>query len=106
MTEDTPSPPSPDTPPIHIEPDSLDVAFDVMLLDLSSIAPRNFTNEWGASNTEEALAVFSVNDARIMTVLSAQLEVCYRSLHPHRPNLLVVIHRTEVGRRTCYARSG
>ena len=107
MTKDTPSSPSPDTPPIRsIERDSLDVAFDLMLLDLSSIAPSNFTNEWGASDTEEALAVFSGDDARIMTLLLAQPEVCYCSLHPHRPKLLVAIHRTEVGRHTYYARSG
>jgi hypothetical protein len=65
MTKDTPSPPSPGTPPIlGIESDSLDVAFDMMLLDPSSVAPNDFSNDWGAADTEEALAVFSF-DARL-----------------------------------------
>ncbi len=87
-------------------PDSLHVAFDMMILDPSSIAPDNFSDEWGASNTEEALALSGVDDARlkycivaalalgwgVLTMHQAQLKAYFCLLHPHWPNMVVVFH--------------
>jgi hypothetical protein len=103
MTKDSPLPPLPDTPSNYgIQPkNSLDVAFDAMLLDPSSVSLNDFSNEWGATNTEEeALMLSSVDDARlkncivaasvlvwgIPTMHLAWLEVCYCLLHPRQPN--------------------
>ena len=85
-----------------------------MFLDASDVAGGDFDNNWGIANTEEALTLLFVNDARLKacivaasafvwgvpTMCPAQLEACYRLLHPHHPNSLVVVHRTGGGRLT------
>ena len=82
-----------------------------MFLDASDVAGGDFDNNWGIANTEEALTLLFVNDARLKacivaasafvwgvpTMCPAQLEACYRLLHPHHPNSLVVVHRTGGG---------
>jgi hypothetical protein len=84
---------------------SLDDAFDVMLLDPHDVSPEDFSDEWVAANTEEALALSSIDDARLKECIvtasalvwgipmmrPTQLEACYCLLHPHGPNALVVV---------------
>ncbi len=93
---------------------SLDDAFEAMLFDPPDVSPDNFSNEWGATDTEEALASSSVNDTRlkhcnvagsasvvgIPVMCPAQLEACYCLLHPHHPNALVMVHGRGGGRHT------
>jgi hypothetical protein len=83
-----------------------------MFLDASDVAGGDFNDDWGVTDTEEALALSFVNDARLKacivatlasvwgvpTMRPSQLEACYRLLHPHRPNSLVVVHRTGGGK--------
>jgi len=85
-----------------------------MFLDASDVAGGDFNDDWGVTDTEEALALSFVNDARLKacivatlasvwgvpTMRPSQLEACYRLLHPHRPNSLVVVHRRGGGRLT------
>jgi hypothetical protein len=117
MSRNHPSPRSPNAPSSGV-PDSrrLDSAFEAMFLDASDIAGGDFDDDWGDANTEQVLALLFVDDARlkaciiatsvsewgIPTMRPAQLEACYRLLHPHRPNSLVVAHRTGGGRLTSY----
>ena len=105
--------PHPMPPPLHaIQPDVLNFAFDAMFLDTSFVPPDNFSDEWGFADTEEALALSSVDDARlngcivaasalvwgVPVMRPAQLKACYRLLRPHLQNLQVVVHRTEGGK--------
>ena len=87
-----------------------------MLLDPSHIVDDDFPDDWGINDTEEALAVSGVDDSRLKdcivdasasvwgvpTMRPAQLEACFRLLHPHRPNSLIVVHHTGGGRLTSY----
>ena len=87
-----------------------------MLLDPSHIVDDDFPDDWGINDTEEALAVSGVDDSRLKdcivdasasvwgvpTMRPAQLEACICLLHPHRPNSLIVVHRTGGGRLTSY----
>jgi hypothetical protein len=117
MSQDGPSPPLPDAPPVRaVQPNLLDVAFDAMFLDTSSVPPDNFSDEWGSTDTEEAVTLSSVDDARLKDCIvvgasasvwgvpvmcPSQLEAFYRLPHPpHLPNSLVVVHRTGGGGRT------
>ena len=86
----------------------LDYAFKVMFLDVSDIAGGDFDDNWGVADTEEALTLSFVHDARLKdcivtasasvwgvpTMCTAQLVACYHLRHPHRLNSLVVVHRT------------
>ena len=113
MSQDRPQSPSPDAPPPHnIQPDLLHLSLDAMYVDPSSVPPNNFSDEWGSVDTEEALALSSVDNARlkdciiaasalvwgVLLMHPAQLKTCYRLLHHHLPNLLVVVHRTGRGK--------
>ncbi len=108
MTEDTPLPPLQGSHSVcNIIPNSLNDTFDAMLLYPSLVSSIDFNNEWGATNTEQALMLSGGNDARLKdwivaasalvwgasTMHPAQLEACFCLLHPHRPNSLVVIHQ-------------
>jgi hypothetical protein len=63
MTENTPLPPLPNTPSIHgATPKSLNLACCLMLLDPSSIAAKEFNNEWGSADTEDAIALSSLKN--------------------------------------------
>jgi hypothetical protein len=82
-----------------------------MLLNPSHVVDDDFPNDWGINDTEEALAVSGGNNPRLKdcivdasasvwgvpTMRPAQLEACFRLLHPHRPNSLIVVHRTGGG---------
>ncbi len=107
MPKDTPLPPSLDAPSTaNIVTGSLDDTFDAMLLDPPIVSTKDFRNEWGAADTEEALALSSINDARLKHCTVAalaliwgipmmrptQLEACNCLLHPNCPNALVVVH--------------
>ena len=113
MTTNPPPPRSPDAPPDDdIIADDLDGAFDAMFLHPPIVSPDNFDDDWGNAVTEQALALSSVNDARLKRCIDAasasvwgvpamrpaQLEACYRLLHPYCPNSLLVIHRTGGGK--------
>ncbi len=117
MLRDVPLPPSPDSSPDHdIITNSLNDAFDAMLLGPLVVSPDNFSDEWGTADTEEALALSGVDDARLKdcivsatasvwdvpTMHLAQLKACYHLLHPHQPNALVVVHWTGGGGRCTY----
>ncbi len=114
--QDAPPPPSPDAPSAQkIVPETLDYAFDAMLLDPSLALLVDFSNELCAADTEEALALSGVDDARlkdcivdasasvwgVLTMRPGQLEACFPILHPRHPNSLMVVHRTGGGRPTC-----
>jgi len=76
-----------------------------MLLSSSHVADNDFLDDWGINDTEEALAVSSVDDSQLKdciadasasvwgvpTMRPAQLEACICLLHPHRPNSLIVV---------------
>jgi hypothetical protein len=112
MSRNHPSPRSPTAPSSGV-PDSrrLGSAFEAMFLDASDVAGGHFDDNWGVADTEQALALSFVDDARLKacivtasasvwgvpTMRPAQLEACYRLIHPHRPNSLVVVHRTGGG---------
>ena len=78
-----------------------------MFLDTSDIACGDFYDDWGVADTEEALALSFVNNAKLKAcivaalasvwgfpaMLPTQLEAFYRLLHPHCPKSLVVVHR-------------
>jgi hypothetical protein len=67
-----------------------------MLLDPPVVSPKDFSNTWGAVDTEEALMLSGIYNARLKdcivsalvsvwdvpTMCPAQLEVCYPLLHP------------------------
>jgi hypothetical protein len=98
MSRNHPSPRSPNAPSSGV-PDSrqLDSAFKAMFFDASDVAGGHFDDDWGDADTEQALALSFVDDARlkacivaasasvwgIPTMRPAQLEACYRLLHPH-----------------------
>jgi hypothetical protein len=101
MSQDTPSPPLPDAPSERrVDTSALNVAFDAMLLNPTFVANGKYSDDWGATNTEEALALSSVDDARLKDCISVvlasiwgismmrlgQLEACFCLLHLHHPN--------------------
>ncbi len=113
MSQDTPLPPSPDAPSERrFDAGALDVAFDAMLLHPTIVADGKFSDDWGATDTKDALALSSVEDVRLKDCISAasasvwgfptmrlgQLEACFCLLHPHRPNSLMVVHWTGGGK--------
>ncbi len=113
MSQDEPLPPLPDDPSDRcVVASALDVAFDAMLLNPTFITNGNFSDDWDATDTKEALAMSSVNNARLKDCIAAalasvwgaptmrpgQLEACFCLLHPHCPNSLVVVHRTGGGK--------
>ncbi len=113
MSQNHPPPRSPDASPDRdMITDNLDDAFDAMFLHPPIVSPDDFNDDWGAVVTEQALALSHIDDARlkdcivaasasvwgIQTMRPAQLEACYHLLHPHRPNSLVVVHRTSGGK--------
>ncbi len=119
MSQDTPLPPSPDAPSEHcVEASALDVAIDAMLLNPSFFANGKYSDDWGTTDTEEALVLSSVDDARLKDCISAalasiwgiptmrprQLEACFCLLRPDGPNSLVVVHQTGGGRLRCMER--
>jgi hypothetical protein len=66
MSRDVPSPPLPFAPSAaNVVTGSLDDAFDVMLLEPPDVSPDDFSDEWVAANTEKALTLSSVDDARL-----------------------------------------
>jgi hypothetical protein len=72
MSQDTPLPPLPDAPSEHrFDAGALDVAFDAMLLDPTIVADCKFSDDWGATDTKDALALSSVEDARLKDCISA-----------------------------------
>jgi hypothetical protein len=72
MSQDEPSPPSPDAPSDHrVNASALNVAFDAMLLNPTFVAGGNFSDNWGATDTKEALALSSVNDTQLKDCISA-----------------------------------
>ena len=115
MSRNHTSPPSPNAPSSDVTDScQLNSAFEAMFLDASDVAGGDFDDDWGVADTEEALSLSFVHDARLKdcivaasasvwgvpTMRPTQLEVCYRLLHPHRPNSLVVVHQTGGGRLT------
>ncbi len=103
MIEQTAPPPLPNyCPDCNIVTNSLNDTFNAMLLDPPVVSPNNFSNEWGATDTEEALALSGVDDARLKdcivsalasvwdvpTMRPAQIEACYHLLHPPQTNAL------------------
>ena len=74
MSRKTPPPPSPDAPPAR-PPDTseLDSAFDDMLLDRTVDADSDFIDGWGVANTEEALALSSIDKTRLQDCIVAVL---------------------------------
>jgi hypothetical protein len=105
MTKDTPLPPLPHAPSAaSIKTISLDDTFAAILLGPLSVLPDDFSNEWGTTNTEEALALSSVYDVRLKECIvaalasiwsvpmmhPAQLKACFCLLHTHRPYSQVV----------------
>jgi hypothetical protein len=109
MSRNPPPPPSSDAPANRrLKDGKLHDKFDAMLLDPSHVFDDNFPDDWGISDTEEALALSGVNDSRLKdsasvwgvpTMRPVQLEACFRLLHPHRPNSLIVVQRTRGGGR-------
>ena len=91
-----------------------------MLLDCTVDADGDFINDWGVADTEEALALSSIDKTRLKdcivavsasvwgvpTMRPAQLEACYCLLRSHCPDYLVVVHRTGGGRHTYFELSG
>jgi len=115
MTTNPPPPRSLNIPPNgDIIADALGGAFNAMFLHPPIVSPDDFDDDWGPAVTEQALALSSVNNARlnscidaasasvwgILAMRPAQLEACYRLLHPYSPNSLLVVHRTGGGRHT------
>ncbi len=113
MSQNHPPPRLPDASPKRDRiTNNLNDAFDVMFLHPPIVSPDNFNDDWGAVVTKQALALSHVDDTRlkdcivaalasvwgIQTMRPAQLEACYRLLHPHCPNSLVVVHRTGGGK--------
>jgi hypothetical protein len=113
MSQNHPPQRSPDAfPDCEMITNNLDNAFDAMFLHPPIVSPDNFNDDWGAVVTKQALALSHVDDARlkdcivtasasvwgIQMMRPTQLEACYRLLHPHRPNSLVVVHRTGGGK--------
>jgi superfamily II DNA helicase RecQ len=113
MSQNHPLPHSPNaSPDCNMITDNLDNAFDAIFLHPPIVSPDDFNDDWGAVVTEQALALSHVDDARlkdcivaasasvwgVQTMRPAQLEACYRLLHPHCPNSLVVVHRTGGGK--------
>ena len=108
MTTNPSSPPLPNAPP---ERGALRDKFEVMLLDTSEIVNYKFPEDWGIDDSEDALDLSGVDDVSLKdcivdmsasvwgvpTMRPAQLEACFRLLHPHRPNSLVVVHCTGGG---------
>jgi hypothetical protein len=114
MSQDAPPPPSPDALSAHdILGETLDDAFDAICLDPLLALLDDFSNNWCTSDTEKALALFDIDNARLKdyivnelasawgmpTMHTGKLEACFCILHPHHPNSLVVVHRTG-GRKT------
>jgi len=76
-----------------------------MLLNPSHVVDDDFPNDWGINDTEEALAVSGGNNSQLKdcivdasasvwgvpTMRPAQLEACFRLLHPHRERGIVLI---------------
>ena len=112
MSRNPPPLPSPDAPANHrLKDGELHDKFDAMLLDTFHVIDDDFPGDWGINDTEEALAVSGVDDSRLKdctvdvsasvwgvpTMHPAQLEACFRLLHPPRPNSLCVVHCTGGG---------
>ena len=113
MSRNHTSRPSPNAPSSDVtDSRRLDSAFEGMFLDASDVSGGDFNDDWGVADIEEALALSFVDDARLKDCIAAasasvwgvplmrpaQLEACYRLLHPHHPNSLVVVHRTGGGK--------
>ena len=113
MLGKTPPPLSPNVPPARPPNTSeLDSAFDEMLLDCTVNADGDFIDNWGAAETEEALVLTGIDETRLKDCIlaasasvwgvpmmrPAQLEACYRLLHPHCPDYLGVVHRMGGGK--------
>jgi hypothetical protein len=115
MSRDALSLLSPDAPSNHrIKANALNNAFDAMLLNPTTVSNDDFSDDWGAADTEDALTLSGVNDTRlkdcivvasasvwgIPTMPPVQLKACFPLLlHPNCPNSLVVVHQTG-GRKT------
>ena len=105
MSKNPPSPPSPNAPSDH-HPESgrLGATFKGMFLDAAHAADGGFINNWGVVNTEEALALSNIDDARLKccivdasasvwgvpTLRPGQLEACYCLLHSSHLQLLAL----------------
>jgi hypothetical protein len=64
MSQDAPSPPSPNAASDRrVDAGALDVAFNAMLLNPTFVADGDFSDDWGVTDTEEALAMSSVDAA-------------------------------------------
>jgi hypothetical protein len=114
MPEPTPPQLSPDSSPTcdMITTNSLNGAFNAMILRPPIVSPDNFDDDWGTADTEQALMASGIDDARLKecvvaasalvwgvpTMRPAQLEACYCLFHPHRSNYLVVVHWTGGGK--------
>ena len=113
ISTNPPLPPLPNAPP---EGGALCDKFYAMLLDTSKIVNYDFPDNWGIDDTEDVLALSGVDDVSLKdcivnalasvwgvpTMRPAQLEACFRLLHPHRPNSLVAVHHMGGGRLTSY----
>jgi hypothetical protein len=85
---------------------TLDDVFDRILLGPSLATLDDFSNKWCAADTEEALALSSIDNVQmkdclvdalasvwgVPTMCLGQLEACFCILYPHRPNSPVVVH--------------
>ncbi len=91
-----------------IEANALKDVFEVMHLNQTTVSNNNFSDDWGAADTEDAPALSGVNERRlndctvsalasvwgVLMMRPVQLKACFCLLHPHRPNSLVVDHWT------------
>jgi hypothetical protein len=113
MLRDAPWPPLPDAPSYRrVKADALGNAFDAILLNQTTASKDNISDIWGATDTEDALALSGVVERRLNDcIVSAsasvlgvpavhpiQLEACFCLLHPHRPNSLMVVNWTGGGK--------
>jgi hypothetical protein len=66
MLQDAPLPPSPYAASDRcVNASTLNVAFEAMLLNPTFVADGNFSDNWGVTNTKEALAMSSIDNARL-----------------------------------------
>jgi hypothetical protein len=71
---------------------SLDNALDGMLLETPLVSPDDFSDEWGAADTEEALALSGALNARLKDYIVAALALVWasRQCTPHNYRHVIV----------------
>ena len=98
MTQKSPPPlPTVSCPNREMDTDFLDGTFDSMLANPQIVSPDDFDDNLSATKAEDTLAVECIVSASslvwcVPTMCPTQLKACYRLLHPHHPNYLIVVH--------------